>query len=155
MKKPSQKIKELNLVIPKAPEPVGSYAAFVRTGNLIFISGQLPIDSSGKITKGKIGDQLNIDQGQDAAYLCALNIIAQITKALEGDIDKVSKCIKLTGYVNSVDDFIEQPNIINKASNLITNIFGDYNMHCRAAISSNSLPLGAAVEIDAIFEISQ
>ena len=98
---------------------------------------------------------LNIDQGQDAAYLCALNIIAQITKALEGDIDKVSKCIKLTGYVNSVDDFVEQPNIINKASNLITNIFGDYNMHCRAAISSNSLPLGAAVEIDAIFEISQ
>ena len=120
----------------------------------LFISGQLSIDADGKMTTGKIGQELNLEQGQEAAYLCALNIIAQVKKACKGDIDKVNKCIKLTGYINSSDNFTDQPKVINKASKLISNLFGKNEMHTRAAISANSLPLGSAVEIDAIFEIN-
>tara|TARA_B100000123_G_C25579528_1_gene362066 strand:+ start:51 stop:515 length:465 start_codon:yes stop_codon:yes gene_type:complete len=154
MKKPSQKISDLKLKIPNPPDPVGSYSAYIFSNNLLFISGQLSIDADGKMTTGKIGKELNLEQGQEAAYLCALNIIAQVKKACKGDIDKVNKCIKLTGYINSSDNFTDQPKVINKASELISNLFGKNEMHTRAAISANSLPLGSAVEIDAIFEIN-
>ena len=127
MKKPSQKISDLKLKIPNPPDPVGT--AYIFSNNLLFISGQLSIDADGKMTTGKIGKELNLEQGQEAAYLCALNIIAQVKKACKGDIDKVNKCIKLTGYINSSDNFTDQPKVINKASKLISNLFGK-KMRC-------------------------
>jgi len=147
------KMNELNIKLPKAPEPVGAYVAFKKTNNLLFISGQLPISSEGKIIKGKIGKNLTLEDGQEASRLCVINILAQVKKALDGDLSKVKNCIKITGYVNSTDDFKDQPKVINPASETLSTIFGENGKHSRAAISSNSLPLGAAVEIDAIFEI--
>jgi len=148
-----ENLKNLNLEIPKAPDPVGAYIAYKKTENLLFISGQISIDSNGKITKGKLGKDLTIDQGRAAAKLCAINIIAQAKKACNERLEKIKNCIKLTGYVNSTDDFTDQPKVINAASELISAVFEENGKHTRAAISANALPLGAAVEIDAIFEI--
>ena len=149
----SDNLKKLNIVLPKAPDPVGAYVAYKKTNNLLFVSGQLPIDTDGKIIKGKIGKDLDIETGQKAAKLCVLNILAQVNKALNNDLDKVKNCIKITGFVNSTDDFKDQPKVINPASETLSAVFGDKGKHARVAISANSLPLGAAVEIDAIFEI--
>ena len=149
----SDNIKKLNLVIPDAPSPVGAYFAYKIIDNLVFISGQLPIDKDGKMIKGKIGKELNLEDGQKAAKLCVINILAQIKKAVNGDLDKVKNCVKITGFVNSSDSFIDQPKVINPASETLSAIFADGGKHARAAVSTNSLPLGAAVEIDAIFEI--
>ena len=146
-------LKKLNIYLPKAPEPVGSYVAYIKTGSLLFISGQLPIDANGNITKGKIGKDLTLEDGQKASKLCVINILAQVKKALDGDLNKVKNCIKITGYVNSTDDFIDQPKIINPASDTLAAVFENKGKHARAAVSANSLPLGASVEIDAIFEI--
>ena len=148
------RIKSLNIKIPEAPKPVGSYTAYTQSGNLIFISGQISINSEGKITKGKVGKDLNLTQAQDAAFLCGINIISQIRAACKNDLNKVKKCVKITGYVNSSDDFIDQPKVINSASELLKKVFDQAGIHSRAAVSVNSLPLGAAVEIDAIFEIN-
>jgi len=145
-------LKKLNLEIPEAPNPVGSYAAYKKSANFLFISGQISMDQNGKITKGKLGKDLSLVDGQAAAKLCAINIIAQVNKATGGNLENVKSCIKLTGYINSTNEFTEQPKVINSASELISEIFADSDKHTRAAISSNSLPLGAAVEIDAIFE---
>ena len=149
----SENLKKLKIELPNAPEPVGAYVAFKKVGNLLYISGQLPISSEGKILKGKIGKDLTLEDGQKASKLCVINILAQLKKALGGDINKVKNCIKITGFVNSTDDFTDQPKVINPASETLSFIFGDKGKHARAAISTNSLPLGAAVEIDAIFEI--
>ena len=146
-------LKKLNISLPKAPVPVGAYVAYKKVGNLLFISGQLPIDANGNITKGKIGKDLTLEDGQKASKLCVINILAQVKKALDGDLNKVKNCIKITGFVNSTNDFIDQPKVINPASETLSVIFGDNGKHARAAVSTNSLPLGAAVEIDAIFEI--
>ena len=148
-----ENIKKLNLDIPDAPAPVGAYVAFKKVGNLLYISGQLPISNEGKIIKGKIGKDLTLEDGQKASKYCAINIIAQLKKALNGDLDKVKNCIKITGFVNSTDNFTDQPKVINPASEILSTIFGNKGKHTRAAVSSNSLPLGAAVEIDSIFEI--
>ena len=147
------KLEELNIELPNAPDPVGAYVAFKKIGNLLFISGQLPISKDGKIIKGKIGADLNLEDGQKASKLCVINILAQVKKALNGDLNKVKNCVKITGFVNSTDSFNEQPKVINPASETLSAVFGDNGKHTRAAISTNSLPLGAAVEIDAIFEI--
>ena len=147
-----ENLKKLNISLPKAPDPVGAYVASKIVGNLVFISGQLPLDSEGKLIKGKVGKELNLEQGQEAAKFCALNILAQLKKIC-GSLDKVKGCVKITGYVNSIDSFTDQPKIINGASNLISKIFGDKGKHTRAAVSVNSLPLDAAVEIEGIFEI--
>ena len=147
-----EKLSNLNLKIPEAPNPVGAYVAYKKISNLLFISGQISIDDKGKIIKGKLGKDLSTEEGINAAKLCAINIIAQAKKACNGKLDDILNCIKLTGYVNSTNDFIDQPKVINGASELITAVFGDNGKHTRAAISANSLPLGAAVEIDAIFE---
>ena len=146
-------LKKLNISLPKAPVPVGAYVAYKKVGNLLFISGQLPIDANGNITKGKIGKDLTLEDAQKASKLCVINILAQVKKALDGDLNKVKNCIKITGFVNSTNDFIDQPKVINPASETLSVIFGDIGKHARAAVSTNSLPLGAAVEIDAIFEI--
>ena len=147
------KLKELNIQLHNAPNPVGAYVACKKVNNLLFISGQLPISSDGKILKGKIGKDLTLQDGQKASKLCVINILAQVKKALDGDLDKVKNCIKITGYVNSTDDFTDQPKVINPASETLSALFDDKGKHTRAAVSTNSLPLGAAVEIDAIFEI--
>tara|TARA_Y100000590_G_C15402024_1_gene894205 strand:- start:144 stop:599 length:456 start_codon:yes stop_codon:yes gene_type:complete len=148
-----EELKKLNIELPNAPDPVGAYVAFKKINNLLFISGQLPISKDGKIIKGKIGKDLTLDDGLKASKLCVINILAQAKKALNGDLDKVKNCIKITGYVNSSDDFIDQPKVINPASETLSAVFGNKGKHTRAAVSTNSLPLGAAVEIDAIFEI--
>ena len=146
-------LKKLNIVLPNAPDPVGAYVAYKIIGKLLFISGQLPIGLDGKMIKGKIGKDLSVDDGLKASTLCVTNILAQVKKALNGDLNNVKNCIKITGYVNSTDNFFDQPKIINPASEILSSLFGDKGKHTRAAVSTNSLPLGAAVEIDAIFEI--
>ena len=149
-----ENLKKLNINLPKAPDPVGAYVASKIVGNLVFISGQLPLNSEGKLIKGKVGKDLNTEQAYKAAERCALSIISQAKKACGDDLLKIKSCVKLTGFVNSTNDFTEQPKVINGASNLIKKIFGDKGAHTRAAVSTNSLPLGVAVEVDAIFEIN-
>ena len=148
-----EKLNKLNIKLPKAPDPVGAYVAFKKISNLLYISGQLPIGPDGKIIKGKIGKELTLEDGQKASKLCVINILAQANKAMDGDLNKIKNCIKITGFVNSTDDFADQPKVINPASETLSYVFGEKGKHTRAAISTNSLPLGAAVEIDAIFEI--
>ena len=149
-----EKIKELKIVLPEAKAPVGSYIATKKVGNLLFISGQISINSNGELIKGKIGKDLSLEDGYNAAKNCGLSIISQVKKACDDDLSKVKSCIKLTGFVNSTDDFIDQPKIINGASDLIASVFGESGMHTRAVVSTNSLPLGVAVEVDAIFELN-
>jgi len=149
----NNKLKELNIILPDAPSPVGAYVAYKKVNNLLFISGQLPLDSSGKLMKGKIGKELTLEEGQKAAKLCVINILAQAKKAMNGDLSKIKNCIKITGFVNSTDDFFDQPKVINPASETLAAVFDVCGKHARAAVSTNSLPLGVPVEIDAIFEI--
>ncbi len=149
-----EKLKNLNLKLPEAKAPVGNYVATKISGKMLFVSGQISIDESGQLIKGKVGKDLDTDAGYNAAKRCALSIIAQVKKACGDDLSKVKSCIKLTGFVNSTDDFIEQPKVINGASDLIASIFGEIGMHARAAVSTNSLPLGVSVEVDAIFELN-
>ena len=148
------RIKKLDIILPQAKPPVGSYLATKIIGNLLFISGQISVDENGKLIKGKVGKELNTEAGYNAAKRCALSIIAQVKKACDNDLSKIKSCVKLTGFVNSTDDFTEQPKVINGASDLIASVFGDTGMHTRAAISTNSLPLGVSVEVDAIFELN-
>ena len=149
-----KKIKELNIKLPEAKAPVGNYVATKIVGNLLYVSGQVSINSNGELIKGKVGKDLNTDEAYKAAERCGISIISQVNKACEGDLSKVKSCIKLTGFVNSTDDYTEQPKVINGASDLIAAIFGDAGMHTRAAVSTNSLPLGVSVEVDAIFELN-
>tara|TARA_B100001939_G_scaffold22645_1_gene18483 strand:+ start:57 stop:518 length:462 start_codon:yes stop_codon:yes gene_type:complete len=148
------KIKELKINLPEAKAPVGSYVATKIVGNLLFISGQISISENGELIKGKIGKDLSTEEGYKAAERCGLSVISQAKVACNGDLSKIKSCIKLTGFVNSTDNFTEQPKVINGASDLIASVFGDAGMHTRAAVSTNSLPLGVAVEVDAIFELN-
>ena len=148
------KIKQLNINLPDAKAPVGSYVATKISGNLLFISGQISINENGELIKGKVGKDLTTEDAYKAAERCGMSIIAQAKKACNDDLSKIKSCVKLTGFVNSTDDFIDQPKVINGASDLITSIFGDAGMHTRAAVSTNSLPLGVSVEVDAIFELN-
>ena len=147
------KIKELKIKLPEAKPPVGNYVATKIVGKILFVSGQISIDESGQLIKGKIGKDLDTEAGYNAAKRCALSIIAQVKKACDNDLSKVKSCVKLTGFVNSTDEFIDQPKVLNGASDLIASVFGDAGMHTRAAVSTNSLPLGVSVEVDAIFEL--
>ena len=149
-----KKIEELGLSLPQATDPVGSYVATKISGKFLFISGQISIDDKGTLIKGKLGKDLNVEDGYQAAKRCGLSIIAQAKKACDGDLSRIKSCIKLTGFVNSTDDFTDQPKVINGASELIVSIFGEIGMHTRAAVSTNSLPLGVSVEVDAIFELN-
>ena len=149
-----KKIQELDILLPEAKAPVGSYVATKIVGKLLYISGQISIDSKGDLIKGKVGKDLTTDEAYKAAKRCGLSIVAQVKKACDGDLSKVKTCIKLTGFVNSTEDYTEQPKVINGASDLIASIFGEGGMHTRAAVSANSLPLGVSVEVDAIFELN-
>ena len=146
-------LKENNIVLPEAPAPVGSYVASKIVGKLLYISGQISMNSKGELIKGKLGKDLNTEDGYKAAERCALSILAQAKKILSGNLDEIKSCIKIVGFVNSTDDFIEQPKVINGASDMLVKILENKGVHTRAAVSVNSLPLGVAVEIDAIFEI--
>ena len=148
------KIRDLNIKLPKAADPVGSYLATKIAGKLLFISGQISMKENGELIKGKVGKDLSTEDGYNAAKRCALSIIAQAKKACDDDLSKIKSCIKITGFVNSIDDYTDQPKVINGASDLIASIFGNSGMHSRAAVSSNSLPLGVSVEVDAIFELN-
>ena len=149
-----KKIKDLNINLPEAKAPVGNYVATKIVGKLLYISGQISIDEKGQLIKGKVGKELDTEQAYEAAKRCGLSIVSQAKNACEGDLSKIKSCIKLTGFVNSIDSFIDQPKVINGASDLMASIFGEAGMHTRAAVSTNSLPLGVAVEVDAIFELN-
>ena len=148
------KIKELKINLPEAKPPVGSYVATKIVGNLLYISGQISISENSELIKGKIGKDLSVDDGYKAAERCGLSIISQAKVACHGDLSKIKSCVKLTGFVNSTDNFTDQPKVINGASDLIASVFGEAGMHTRAAVSANSLPLGVSVEVDAIFELN-
>ena len=149
-----ENIKKNNIILPKAADPVGSYVATKIIGKIIFVSGQISIDADGKLITGKLGKDLDTNAGYEAAKRCALSLVSQVKKACNDDLSKIKSCIKLTGFVNSIDTFTDQPKVINGASDLIALIFGDSGMHTRAAVSTNSLPLGVAVEVDGIFELN-
>ena len=148
-----EKLKELKINLPEAKAPVGNYVATKVSGKMLFVSGQISIDETGQLIKGKVGKDLDTEAGYNAAKRCALSIIAQVKKACDNDLSKVKSCVKLTGFVNSTDEFIDQPKVLNGASDLIASVFGEAGMHTRAAVSTNSLPLGVSVEVDAIFEL--
>ena len=137
----------------KAPKAIGAYSQAIKSGEFLFISGQISIDETGQLIKGKVGKDLDTDAGYNAAKRCALSIIAQVKKTCDNDLSKIKSCVKLTGFVNSTDEFIDQPKVLNGASDLIASVFGEAGMHTRAAVSTNSLPLGVSVEVDAIFEL--
>ena len=144
--------KKLNIKLPEPKDPVGSYIATKIVGKLLFISGQISIDENGKLIRGKVGSDLSTDDGYKAAHRCGLSLLSQASKAC-GQKYTLKSCVKLTGYVNSTDDFTEQPKVINGASD-IHKILNQDGKHTRAAVSTNSLPLGVAVEVDAIFELN-
>ena len=150
----SDKLKKLGIVLPEPKSPVGAYVATKIVGNLLFISGQISADENLDLIKGKVGEELTLDQAYKAAERCGLSLLAHAKKACDGDLEKIKSCVKLTGYVNSSNNFTDQPKVINGASDIIVKILGDKGVHTRAAVSVNSLPLGVAVEVDGIFEIS-
>ena len=149
-----ENLKKLNIILPDAKAPAGNYVATKVVGKLLYISGQISINEKGELIKGKVGKELDTEAGYEAAKRCALSIITQAKNSCEGDLSKIKSCIKLTGFVNSTNDFTDQPKVINGASDLIVAVFGDAGMHTRAAVSTNSLPLGVSVEVDAIFELN-
>jgi enamine deaminase RidA (YjgF/YER057c/UK114 family) len=148
------RLKELSITLPKAAPPVASYVPYVITGNLVYISGQVTMGPSGLEYVGQLGKEFTVEQGQAAARLCALNVIAQLQQACGGNLDRVTRCVKVTGFVNAVPGFAQHPEVINGASDLIVQVFGDMGRHSRAAVGAGSLPRNVAVEVEAIFEIA-
>ena len=153
MSKIEQKLKSLGINIPAAVAPVANYIGFVKSGQQIFISGQLPIENGEIKYIGRVGSQVSAEDAKKAAKICALNLISQLKSACNGDLDRVTRCIKLGVFINADADFTGHPAIANGASDLMVEIFGEAGKHARAAVGSGSLPLGVAVEIDAIFEV--
>lgn len=147
------RLRELGITLPQTSAPVANYVAFVRTGNLVHVSGQIARDANGPLV-GRLGENMDTDAGAAAARGCALALIAQAGAACDGDLDRVRRVVKLNGFVNSAPGFTEQPKVINGASDLMVEIFGDAGRHARSAVGVAALPLGVAVEIDAVFEIA-
>ena len=147
------RLRELKLELPNAPAPAANYVPFVRTGNLLFTAGQLCMWNGERRFVGKLGREFGIEEGQEAAKLCALNILAQAKAALGGDLDRIERCVKLNGFVNSMPDFVDQPRVVNGASDLMVDVLGDAGRHARTAIGTNVLPFDLAVEVDAVFEV--
>ncbi len=144
----------LGITVPEAAVPVANYVGYVKTGNLVFVSGQVPLLNGEFMYQGKVGAEISLEDAQEAATLCAINIIAQLKAACDGDLDKVRRIVKLGGFVNSTPEFTDQPKVINGASDLMVEVFGDAGKHARAAVSAGALPLNVAVEIDAVAEIA-
>lgn len=146
-------LKKLGLILPEPPAAAARYVPFVVAGNLVFIAGQLPLQGGKVSVMGKLGTDVSVDDGIHAARICAINLVAQLKSACGGDLDKVRRCVRLNGFVASPPDFTEQPRVMNGASDLVVDIFGDAGRHSRVAVGVSSLPLNAAVEVDGIFEI--
>ncbi len=147
------RLAELNIVLPEPMAPVANYVPYTVTRNLVFISGQVSIASEGLIT-GKVGEDIDIERGFEAAHACGINLIAQLRAACDGELDRVRRVVKLGGFVNCTPDFTDQPKVINGASDLMVAVFGDAGRHARAAVGAPALPLNAAVEVDGVFEIA-
>ncbi len=148
------RLQELNIDLPDAPAPAANYVPFVISGNLVFVAGQIPFTGDEIKHTGKVGMDYSVAEGKDIARICALNIIAQVKAACGGDLDRVVRCVKLGGFVNCADDFTQHPEVVNGASDLMVEVFGDAGRHARFAVGSNALPRGVPVEVDAVFEIS-
>jgi len=148
-----EKLKSLNITLPTPPKPAGAYIPVVKSGNTVYVSGQIPIEDGKVAFKGKVPSVQSLEQAQKAAKICAINALAQLKSEL-GSLDKISKILRVSGFVNSESDFTEQPKVINAASDLLFEIFGEKGQHSRIAVGVASLPLGATVEIDMIVEIS-
>ena len=149
-----QKLKDLNIILPSAAAPAANYVPYLRVGNLLFVSGQISQDVDGLVC-GKLGFNFSLDEGYNAARLCGLSLIAQVKSACNGDWDKLNKVVRLGGFVNCTDDFKDHPKVINGASDLMVEVFGERGAHARAAVGSSSLPLGVVVEVDGIFELTE
>lgn len=147
------RLKELKIELPQAAAPVANYVPAVRSGDLLFIAGQICQWNGERRFLGKLGGEISLEQGQEAARLCALNILAQARNALGGDLDRIIRCVRLGAFVNSRDDFIQQPQVANGASNVMVEVLGDAGRHARAAVGVNTLPGGVAVEVEAVFEV--
>jgi enamine deaminase RidA (YjgF/YER057c/UK114 family) len=148
------RLKELSLVLPDAPAPVANYVPAARAGNLLYVSGQIPLEGGKPQFIGKLGREIGVEQGQQAARLCALNVLAQARAALGGDLDRVVRCVRVGGFVNCTPEFTDQPQVVNGASDLFVAVLGDAGRHARAAVGCASLPRGVAVEVEAVFEVS-
>ncbi|MET0639102.1 MAG: RidA family protein [Hyphomicrobium sp.] len=149
----AEKLAELGLKLPEAPQPVANYVPFLRSGDQLFVSGQIAKDASGRVLTGTLGLGVLVEEGQQAAKQCALNLLAQASTALDGDLSRIVQVIRLTGFVASAPDFTDQPKVINGASNLLVAVLGEAGRHTRSAVGVASLPLNACVEIDAIFKV--
>lgn len=150
-----KRLAELNITLPAAGTPVANFVPFVKSGGLVYLSGQTP-RADGKLThSGKLGRNLNVEDGKAAARVCALNLLAQLKVACDGDLDRVLRCVRLNAFVNSDPEFKEQPQVVNGASDLMTEVFGEEGKHARTAVGVAALPSGAAVEVEAIFEIAK
>jgi len=147
------KLKELGITLPDAPAPAANYVPFVQVGDIVYVSGQISADANGFIT-GKLGDDMTTEEGAAAARACAINLLAQVKAACGGDLDRLVRVVKLTGFVNSTADYTDQPKVVNGASDLMAEALGDAGKHSRSAVSAASLPLGVAVEIEGIFQVS-
>ena len=147
------KLKELGITLPDAPAPAANYVPFVQVGDIVYVSGQISADANGFI-KGKLGDDMSTEEGAAAAKACAINLLAQVKAACGGDLDRLVRVVKLTGFVNSTADYTDQPKVVNGASDLLAEVLGDAGKHSRSAVSAASLPLGVAVEIEGIFQVS-
>lgn len=148
------KLQQLGITLPTPAAAVASYVPFVVTGKHVFVSGQLPMQDGKPQFTGKVGKDVTLEQAAEAAKLCAINILAQVKAACDGDLGRVVRCVKLTGFVNCVDGFADQPKVINGASNLMMDVLGDKGKHARVAVGTNALPLNVAVEVEAVFEIA-
>ena len=149
-----QRLASLKIILPTPPQAVANYVPYVIAGNMVIISGQLPMKDGEVAFKGKVGQGLSLEEGQAAARQCAINILTQVKAACEGDLTRVKRCVRLGGFVNCGPDFTDQPRVINGASDLMVDVFGDSGCHARAAVGVNALPLGAAVEVEATFLIT-
>ncbi len=147
-----KKLQSIGITLPEVKPPVANYVPTTRSGNLLYVSGQLPM-KDGQMTKGHLGKDVTLEQGQDAAKTCALNILAQASAALNGDLDRIVACVKVTGFVSCTPEFTDHPKVINGASDFLVEALGDAGKHARAAVGVSALPLGAAVEVEAIFEV--
>jgi enamine deaminase RidA (YjgF/YER057c/UK114 family) len=147
------RLQELGIELPQASAPAANYVPFVRTGNLLFVAGQVTVWNGERRFVGKLGRELDVAQGQQAARLCGLNLIAQLRRALDGDLDRLVRVVRLGGFVNSMPDFLEQPKVVNGASDLFVEVFGEAGKHARTAVGTNVLPFDIAVEVDAVFEV--
>ena len=148
------RLKQLGITLPDAGAPAANYVPTVQSGNLVFIAGQITLNNGKREFVGKLGREFGVEDGQKAARLCALNIIAHLRNACGGDLDRVKRCVRVGGFVNAVPDFTDHPQVINGASNLLVEVFGEAGKHARAAVGVGSLPFGVAVEVEATFEIA-